>query len=120
MARGGRVGDLSRMETNCLVTTGLYRCMRHPMHLALLFSSGLCYAGRISLIYYYNLVDRGITYARNNTVYGKIGGKEKIWYDYTAYEKELPMFTLSRSCLQEPFLKQSKTSYSKTNTGDER
>ncbi|MCF6206400.1 MAG: isoprenylcysteine carboxylmethyltransferase family protein [Sulfurovum sp.] len=27
----GRVGDIPRLETNCLVTTGIYRCMRHPM-----------------------------------------------------------------------------------------
>jgi len=27
----GRVGDIPRMETNRLVTTGLYSCMRHPM-----------------------------------------------------------------------------------------
>ena len=27
----GRVGDIPRLETNRLVTTGIYRCMRHPM-----------------------------------------------------------------------------------------
>lgn len=27
----GRVGNIPRMETNRLVTTGLYNCMRHPM-----------------------------------------------------------------------------------------
>ncbi len=27
----GRVGDIPRLETNRLVTTGLYSCMRHPM-----------------------------------------------------------------------------------------
>ena len=27
----GRVGDIPRLETNQLVTTGLYSCMRHPM-----------------------------------------------------------------------------------------
>ena len=27
----GRVGNIPRMETNQLVTTGLYSCMRHPM-----------------------------------------------------------------------------------------
>jgi len=27
----GRVGDIPRMETNRLVTTGIYSCMRHPM-----------------------------------------------------------------------------------------
>ena len=27
----GRVGDIPRLETNHLVTTGIYGCMRHPM-----------------------------------------------------------------------------------------
>ena len=37
LAHMGRVGDLPRMETNRLVTTGVYSCMRHPMHLGLMF-----------------------------------------------------------------------------------
>lgn len=28
---GGRIGDIPRLETNRLVTSGLYGCMRHPM-----------------------------------------------------------------------------------------
>jgi len=27
----GRVGDIPRLETNRLVTTGIFSCMRHPM-----------------------------------------------------------------------------------------
>ena len=27
----GRVGNIPRLETNRLVTSGIYRCMRHPM-----------------------------------------------------------------------------------------
>jgi len=27
----GRTGDIPRLETNSLVTTGIYSCMRHPM-----------------------------------------------------------------------------------------
>lgn len=37
LAHMGREGDIPRMETNKLVTTGIYACMRHPMHLGLLF-----------------------------------------------------------------------------------
>ncbi len=32
LAMHGRKGELPRMETNRLVTTGPYSCMRHPMH----------------------------------------------------------------------------------------
>jgi len=37
LARLGREGELPRMETNQLVTTDVYACMRHPMHFGLLF-----------------------------------------------------------------------------------
>jgi len=37
LAEQGREGDIPRLQTNRLVTTGIYGCMRHPMHLGLLF-----------------------------------------------------------------------------------
>ncbi len=37
LAKYGRKGTLPRMETNVLVSRGVYRYMRHPMHLGLLF-----------------------------------------------------------------------------------
>lgn len=37
LAKYGREGKLPRMETNRIVTAGVYRYMRHPMHLGLLF-----------------------------------------------------------------------------------
>lgn len=38
LAQLGREGDdIPRMDTNRLVTTDIYACMRHPMHLGLLF-----------------------------------------------------------------------------------
>jgi protein-S-isoprenylcysteine O-methyltransferase Ste14 len=37
LAKYGREGELPRMETNRLVTEGVYHYMRHPMHLGLLF-----------------------------------------------------------------------------------
>jgi len=37
LAKYGREGEIPRMETNRLVTEGVYRHMRHPMHLGLLF-----------------------------------------------------------------------------------
>ncbi|HDN04611.1 MAG TPA: isoprenylcysteine carboxylmethyltransferase family protein [Chloroflexi bacterium] len=37
LARRGREGDIPRLETNKLITSGIYGCMRHPMHLGLLF-----------------------------------------------------------------------------------
>ena len=37
LAQLGREGNVPRMETNKLVTEDIYACMRHPMHLGLLF-----------------------------------------------------------------------------------
>lgn len=37
LAKYGRRGNVKRMETNVLVRQGVYKYMRHPMHLGLLF-----------------------------------------------------------------------------------
>ncbi len=37
LAKYGRKGDIKRMGTNVLVKQGVYKYMRHPMHLGLLF-----------------------------------------------------------------------------------
>lgn len=37
LAKYGRKGKIKRMETNVLVRQGVYKYMRHPMHLGLLF-----------------------------------------------------------------------------------
>ena len=37
LASQGREGDIPRLQTNRLVTTGIYGCMRHPMHMGLMF-----------------------------------------------------------------------------------
>ncbi len=37
LARMGHKGDIPLLETNKLVSTGVYGCMRHPMHFGLLF-----------------------------------------------------------------------------------
>jgi len=37
LSKKGREGNIPRMETNRLVTDGIYGWMRHPMHLGLLF-----------------------------------------------------------------------------------
>ena len=37
LAKYGRKGKLKRMQTNVLVIQGIYKYMRHPMHLGLLF-----------------------------------------------------------------------------------
>jgi len=111
LARKGRVGDLPRLETNRLVTTGFYSCMRHPMHLVLLFfpltlalvegsPSFILIIWPIEVVFMLVMV----RFAEEPEAERKFGT------DYTAYKKKVPMFSLSPSCLQEIFLKRSKRS----------
>ncbi len=37
LAKYGRIGNIPRLETNNLVTSGIYRCTRHPMLFGLMF-----------------------------------------------------------------------------------
>ena len=114
LARKGRVGDLPRLETNRLVTTGVYSCMRHPMHLVLLFFP-LALAlvegspSFIMIIWPAEVMFMllMIRFAEEPEAERKFGA------DYRAYKKEVPMFSLSPSCLQEIFLTRSKRSHQK-------
>lgn len=114
LAHGGRVGDLPRMETNRLVTTGLYSCMRHPMHLALLFFPLALALLEGSPSFIIIIWPMEVLFMLVMILFvEEPEAKKKFGADYTTYEKEVPMFTLSRSCLQELFLKRPKISHKK-------
>ena len=110
LANRGRVGDLPRMETNRLVTTGLYRCMRHPMHLALLFfplALALLEGSPSFIIIIWPMEVLFILVMI--LLVEEPEAKKKFGQDYIAYEKDVPMFTLSLSCLHKLFLKKSSS-----------
>ena len=111
LARKGRVGDLPRLETNRLVTTGLYGCMRHPMHLVLLFFPLVLalLEGSPSFIIIIWPLEVLFMLLMIRFV-EEPEARKKFGADYTSYTKEVPMFSLSRPCLRELFLKRSKPS----------
>ena len=102
LAREGRKGDLPRMETNQLVTTGMYGCMRHPMHLALMFFP-------LSLALIIGSPTFIIVIAPAEMIFMVIMIRlveepeaiRKFGSAYKEYMKQVPMFSFRRECLKQ-------------------
>ncbi|MBU0498844.1 MAG: isoprenylcysteine carboxylmethyltransferase family protein [Gammaproteobacteria bacterium] len=101
LARQGRVGELPRMETNRLVTSGPYECMRHPMHLGLLLfpwavaliigsPSFLLYIAPVEMLLSVILI---ITLEEREV-------RHKFGLEYLAYRQRVPAFSLRPACLR--------------------
>lgn len=107
LAREGRVGKLPRMATNRLVTMGIYGCMRHPMHLGLLFfplDLGLI-AGSPSFIMFFAPLE-AIFIVAMLKIYEEPEAIDKFGDEYREYKQQVPMFDFSMKCLRELFLRQ--------------
>jgi len=104
LARLGREGDVPRMETNKLVTTGRYGLMRHPMHLGLLFLplSIALIVGSPSFILVIAPMEMFIMILLIK-VYEETEAIEKFGDDYREYQKKTPMFCLSIRCIRALF-----------------
>ncbi len=104
LAREGRVGDLPRMETNRLVTTGPYTCMRHPMHFGLLFfpMSIALLAGSPTFIIIVAPVE-AIFILLMLKIYEEPEAIEKFGEAYILYRQNVPMFNFSPGCLRQLF-----------------
>ncbi len=102
LARMGREGDdVPRMETNKLVTDDIYACMRHPMHLGLMFSP-LAIAlilGSPSFIFILAPLEMLIIVALIKLVEER-EALAKFGDDYRAYMKTTPMFSLRLDCIR--------------------
>ena len=98
----GRVGNIPRLETNRLVTTGIYNCMRHPMLFgltllplgwALLLGSPtfITIIAPLEMIFIIFMV----TFFEEREV------KRKFGEAYIAYANEVPMVSFKWGCLRE-------------------
>jgi len=105
LAGEGRVGDIPRMETNRLVTTGPYSCMRHPMHLGLLFfpMSIALLAGSPTFILIVAPLE-AIFILLMLKIYEEPEAIEKFGEAYLLYRQEVPMFNCSPVCLRQLFI----------------
>ncbi len=99
LAQLGREGELPRMETNRLVTTGVYGCMRHPMHFGLLFfpwavalilgsPTFLLVIAPMEMLFMVVM----IKFIEEPEAIRKFGDT------YREYQKQVPMFNLNPDC----------------------
>jgi protein-S-isoprenylcysteine O-methyltransferase Ste14 len=102
----GRVGDIPRMETNRLVVTGIYSCMRHPMLFGLtLLPLGWAFLlgsptfitiiAPLEMLFIIGMV----------LVLEEMEVKRKFGEAYDAYKKEVPMVSFRIKCLKWLFSK---------------
>lgn len=99
LARMGREGDIPRMETNKLVTTGVYGCMRHPMHFGLLFFpwSLALILGSPSFILFIAPLEMLFMVVMIKLV-EEPEAIRKFGNAYREYQKRVPMFNLHPGC----------------------
>jgi len=104
LARHGRAGELPRLETNRLVQVGPYACMRHPMHLGLLFLplAVALILGSVSFIVCIAPLEALFMLAMIRWV-EEPEAIRKFGQDYLAYRRRVPMFNLRPDCLRRLF-----------------
>ena len=97
----GRVGDIPRLETNRLVSSGIYSCMRHPMLFgltllplgwALLLGSPtyILYVAPMEMLFIVIMV----------IVFEEMEVEKKFPTAYDEYRKKVPMISLRLECLK--------------------
>ena len=97
----GRVGDIPRMETNRLVTTGIYSCMRHPMLFgltllplgwALLLGSPtfILFIAPLEMLFIVVMV----------IVFEEMEVKQKFGNAYAHYRQKVPMVSFKWKCMK--------------------
>ena len=100
----GRVGDIPRLETNHLVTTGIYSCMRHPMLFGLtllplgvaLITGSLTFITVIApfeMIFIIFMV----------VIFEEWEVRKKFADEYKEYAEKVPMVSFKTECLKKLF-----------------
>ena len=105
----GRVGDIPRMETNRLVTTGLFSCMRHPMlfGLTLLPLGWGLLLGSPTFIMVIAPFEMFFIIVMV-FIFEEMEVKRKFSEAYKAYSKEVPMVSFKSECLKKLFKNKSQ------------
>jgi len=102
LAKYGRKGDVKRMETNVLVKEGIYKYMRHPMHLGLmLFPLSFAFlVGSPSFIIFIAPVEIILMLILIKLI-EEPEAIRKFGSEYLEYEKKVPGFCFKKKCLKE-------------------
>jgi protein-S-isoprenylcysteine O-methyltransferase Ste14 len=97
----GRVGDIPRLETNKLVTTGIYNCMRHPMLFGLTllpFGWALLLGSQTFITVVAPLEMLFIIFMV--LVFEEREVRKKFGVLYEEYARKVPMVSFSAKCLK--------------------
>jgi len=102
----GRVGDIPRLETNTLVTTGLYSCMRHPMlfGLTLLPMGWALLLGSPTFIVWIAPLEMLFIIVMV-IVFEEMEVRRKFGEAYESYKQKVPMVSFRWACLKKLFQK---------------
>ena len=100
----GRDENMPRLETNKLVKTGIYKCMRHPM----LFGLSLLPLGWALLLGLPTFITiiaplEILFIVLMVIVFEEMEVKRKFGEEYRDYAQEVPMVSFKRSCLKRLF-----------------
>ncbi|MEA3497380.1 MAG: isoprenylcysteine carboxylmethyltransferase family protein [Bacteroidota bacterium] len=113
LAKYGRKGELKRMQTNVLANQGVYKYMRHPMHLGLfLFPLGIAFLiGSPSFILFIAPAEIIFMLIMIKLV-EEPEAISKFGKEYLNYKKQVPCFCFKIECLKE-LLKNVPKNYAK-------
>ena len=102
LAKYGRKGEVKRMETNVLAKEGIYKYMRHPMHLGLfLFPVSIAFlVASPSFILIISPIEILFMLIMIKLVEEPEAAR-KFGDEYLEYKKQTPMFCLKIDCLKE-------------------
>jgi tRNA-Thr(GGU) m(6)t(6)A37 methyltransferase TsaA len=100
----GRVGDIPRLETNKLVTSGIYECMRHPMLFGLMLLP-LGFALLIGSVTFITIIAplEMVFIAFMVLVFEEMEISSKFGKEYEAYKQKVPMVSFDKKCIRELF-----------------
>jgi len=102
LAKHGRKGELKRLETNVLAKDGIYKYMRHPMHLGLMiFPLSFAFlVGSPSFILIIAPIEIILMLILIKTIEEPEAIK-KFGNEYLHYKKQVPGFCFKVKCLKE-------------------
>ncbi len=105
LKRKGREGNIPRLETNKLVTSGIYSCTRHPMLFGLMFLPlGLALIlGLPTFIFFIAPLEALIIFILVLTLEEK-EAIMKFGEEYLKYKKTTPLFPKTKECYKKLFL----------------
>ncbi len=106
LKKHGQKGEVVRLETNTLVTTGIYQCSRHPMlfgltlmplGVALIFGSFtfITFTAPLEMLFIIFMV----------LVFEELECKKKFGKEYEIYSKKTPVFPKTKECFKKLFFR---------------